>query len=69
LDVLEDYERNKNNLKPYIFTSYNAISVIKLDKENNFIEEFNTITKAAESIGISGDNISKVCNGKRKTAG
>lgn len=43
--------------------------VIQLDKANNFIAEYGSITQAKITTGVNGGNISSVCNNKLKTAG
>ena len=45
----------------------NAKSVLQYDKEGNFIKEWKSAAEAKKSLGI--DNITVVCNGKRKYAG
>lgn len=41
----------------------------QLDKNNNLIAEYTSLTEAAKITGINLGNISSVCAGKRKTAG
>lgn len=43
--------------------------VQQFDLKNNLINEYKSITYASEQTGISICNISRVCNGIRKTAG
>ena len=45
----------------------NAKSVLQYDKEGNFIKEWKSAAEAKKFLGI--DNITVVCNGKRKYAG
>lgn len=45
----------------------NAKSVLQYDKEGNFIKEWKSAAEAKKCLGI--DNITIVCNGKRKYAG
>lgn len=45
----------------------NAKSVIQLDLDGNFIKEWRSAAEAKKFLGI--DNITVVCNGKRKQAG
>ena len=47
----------------------NKIPVIQYSKEGEFIKQWPSLTDASESLGIHHGNISKVCKGKRKTAG
>lgn len=42
--------------------------VIQMGKENNFIEEWESVTIAAEKTGIAGSNISWCCNWVTRTA-
>ena len=44
-------------------------AVVQLDKDGNKINEYKSITDAANSVGISTTAIGYVCNGKRATAG
>ena len=44
-------------------------SVNQYDKDGNFITSYETMTAAANAIGIGLSQISNVCNGKYKTAG
>jgi hypothetical protein len=43
--------------------------IIQLDKTGKIIRIFDSISKAATSVGISNGNISLVAQGKQKTAG
>lgn len=43
-------------------------AVIQMDKEGNYITEYQSITKAAKSINGIVTNIAKVCRGKRNYA-
>lgn len=45
-----------------------AIKVLQLDKNNNKLNEFNSITEASKKLNISDSNIISCCKGKRKTA-
>lgn len=55
-----DYWREKNP---------NAKKVVQLSKDNKYIETFNTIKEANESIKIAKSHIGSCCTGKRKTTG
>lgn len=44
-------------------------SVIKLDKDGKELKVFNSIKEAAEDINLTRHSITRVCNGKNKTAG
>lgn len=44
-------------------------SVIQLDLNGNFINQFNSYKEAEEKTGACRTHIGAVCNGKRKTAG
>lgn len=43
--------------------------VQQFDKQNNLVQQFDSLTDAANITGINCANIGQVCNGKRKTAG
>ena len=43
--------------------------VVQLSKENEFIEEFYSISYASEIVGVSGTCIRDCCSGNQKTAG
>lgn len=43
--------------------------IIQLDKNNNFINSYNSLMDAERITGISNGNINACCKGKRKTAG
>jgi len=60
----------KNNMYG-IFGSDNhsSIPVIQLDFNNNIIKHHECIRAAERDTGVSNQNISKVCKGKRPTAG
>lgn len=84
-DRLDDYEPYtldnlrlvtwyENHKKGYldrvngINNKYN-IAVVQFDLQNNFIKEFHSIRHAGRETKIYRENISKVCLGKRDTAG
>ena len=46
---------------------YGAINVIQLSLDNNPLRIFDSITDAANSVGVHKNNIWAVCNGKKKT--
>ena len=50
------------------FGQKNGISVIKLDKDDNVIQTYNTIKDASVHNNISSRTITNSCNGKQKTA-
>ena len=43
--------------------------VVQLDLDNNIINKFHSVNKAAQITGIARESISRTCNGIRKTAG
>lgn len=43
--------------------------VIQYDKENNIINEYNSLIEAEIKTGVRNGNISQCCKGKRKSAG
>lgn len=44
-------------------------SVVQLTKDNEFVKEYDSITKASKETDIYGSSIGAVCKGKGKTAG
>jgi hypothetical protein len=65
----DDYERNKDNLSVYKKETRGRC-VVKLDLEGNYINEYPSITKAAESLdGNKINGIYLTCIGKRNKAG
>ena len=61
----------KNNLSKYHILANEATKkkVVQCDKNNNFINTFESISDASRQTGITIQGISYVCNNKRKTAG
>lgn len=57
---------NKNSLG---VIPVNIKSVKQLDKDNNLIKIWRTITEAQNNLNICASNIVNVCQGKRKTCG
>lgn len=55
---------NENGL-----VTYHKTPVIKLDRNDNEIERFDTIEEGAKSINLTKDSIYKVLRGKNQTAG
>ena len=45
-----------------------SIPVVQMDKNENVIKVFNSITEASKELGISNSNITAVCKGRRKYA-
>jgi hypothetical protein len=43
--------------------------IIQLSKHNEFIKEWPSLKEASQTLNIKSGDISKVCNGKQKTAG
>ena len=43
--------------------------VIQLSKDNEYISNYQSIKEASETLNIDAGHISKVCKGKRKSAG
>jgi hypothetical protein len=71
---------NVDNLEwcSYSYNSKHAIEncllnsrkkVIQISKEDEVIKHFDSIIEASSFTSIDGTNISRVCNGQRKTAG
>jgi hypothetical protein len=66
---LDAYKENKNNLIPYKRKTKGK-NIVKLDLNDHFLEEYPSMTKAAEALnGNKINGISLACNGSRKTAG
>jgi group I intron endonuclease len=53
-------EETKNKMK---------VPILQFDKKDNLIKEWNGLSDASDTTGINVGNISKNCQGKRKTAG
>lgn len=71
MKVLNSQRAKQNNLSRF-YTLANKITKKKIsqfDKENNFINEFESISQASKTTGIKIASISYVANNKRKTAG
>ena len=45
------------------------ISIIQLDRDDNFIKEWDSAAEVERVLNINRNTISKVINGKQKTAG
>jgi transposase len=63
-DPKEEIRKSKLASKPS-----KRIKIIQLSKDNNFIKEWESITKASEELDISDTCIINVCKGRQKTAG
>ena len=67
-------ERNKKISKSNVgrknthITILRSISVVQLDKQSNYIQEFESGVKAGESLNKPSSAISECCSGKRKSA-
>lgn len=61
--------RNKIGLKGLGRVSHNKKIILQFDKRNNFIKEWESITKAARYLGIRMINVSACLRGKSKTSG
>ena len=48
--------------------SYKKISVMQYDKNNNYLQTFDSIVEAQKHLGINDSHISECCSGKRKSA-
>lgn len=57
----------KNHSEEYLLTKRKPI--IQLDKDDNFINEWSSITEASKQLNIKCSGISCVLNGKYKTSG
>lgn len=55
----DDIEYKKKNNK-------NKTPIIQLDKNGNFISEYESISEASKKIGISSSKICMCCKGKRE---
>lgn len=65
---LEDYDNSKNFTYENLCGRYNKVSVVKLDKQGNFIKQYNSLTEAEEdNEGVNGSKITLCCRGERKT--
>lgn len=60
------------NKKDKIYTIKNPNAskkvVLEIDDKNNTLKEYTSISEAAKKTGIDPGNISRVCNGKLKSA-
>ena len=45
----------------------NAVVIFQKDKNGNIIKEWQSITEAAHSLGVSHQGIQACCSGKQKT--
>lgn len=64
------FEQDYLNNKKFIELDFNkGKSVLCIDKQGNFIKEYNTINEASLEIGVQISSISRVCKNKAKTAG
>ena len=60
---------SKETTMKKIINNPNRKSVGQYDLENNLIKEFHSVREAEKELNIIRQSISKVCSGKRKTAG
>lgn len=56
-------------ITPYNSKQGGAYTVLQLDKDNNILNEYNSVNEAARQTGCDCSTISKVCRGKLKTHG
>lgn len=67
---LEWVDNSNNQIERFkIYPGTKCKPVFQLDLEGNIIHEFESPIHAEDATGIARQNISKVCRGKRKTAG
>jgi len=62
-------KENTDHARETGLTKVNKKAVIKLDKDENFINEYDSIEEAAEDINLTRHAIIRVLSGKNKTAG
>ena len=56
-------------MKEFPTTTYVSKTVQQIDKEDNVVNTFESMSQASKHTGIGSGNISKCCNGKTNTAG
>ena len=56
-------------IAPYNSKQGGAYTVLQLDKNDNILNEYNSVNEAARQTGCDCSTISKVCRGKLKTHG
>lgn len=56
-------------IAPYNSKQGGAYTVLQLDKDNNILNEYNSVNEAARQTGCDSSAISKVCRGKLRTTG
>lgn len=60
----KDYDPNKS----YIFVNRRIKPVVQIDKDGNFLKEYQSISEAEKETSIDNRFISMVCKNKRRTA-
>jgi hypothetical protein len=65
----EEYEKSKENIKPYTKNVINNKRVVRLSLNGEYIDEFISATEAQRQIGISQSTISECCRGIKNKAG
>jgi hypothetical protein len=60
-EMIQKIKQNKlgKNLKP----------IIQMDKNNNVMQEWDSLKSASQFLNIKSGDISSVCNGRQKSAG
>lgn len=64
-----NYHWSKNETFTWKNKNHNAKTVLKLDINNNILDEYDSITEAANSNNIQRNSIKNCCLGVQKTAG
>lgn len=66
---LEYITQKENCIKAIEYGKVKLKPVIQLDKENNFIQKFNSISEAHRKTGVALVDIHRCCNNLRNSAG
>lgn len=61
------YDGNTDNISPYI-VDMSRHKVVQKDLDNNIIKIWNSLKEIRQTLGISTNNITSVCNGYRNKA-
>ena len=69
IENLEYITQKENINKEIEIGNWNKIKVLQYDKQNNLINEFESMQEASNKTNIANGDISRCCNNIRKTAG